>query len=168
MLSGSEALERTLDVVLTASAPSVPEARRAVLAVAAAHGAAADELDRICLAVSEAVTNAVVHAYGGRPGEIRLSAAASGRALCVSVCDRGCGFGAAGMSAGLGIGMAVMGASCDALNVIPGPDGGTVIEMSFWLNELQPTRELAAEGAAVNGAAALAGPGSLQSAACPA
>ena len=166
MLSGSEALGRTLDVVLEAAPGSVPEARRAVLAVASEHGAGAAELERICLAVSEAVTNAVVHAYGGGYGEIRLSAVASGRALCVAVCDCGCGVGAANVSPGLGMGMAVMTASCDALNVTPGRDGGTVVEMSFWLRELAPEQ---AVGEITLGASAARGSqGSLESATCPA
>ena len=38
-------------------------ARRALAAVAAAAGVAGERLDEIRLAVSEALTNAVVHAY---------------------------------------------------------------------------------------------------------
>ncbi len=165
---GSEALERTLDVVLEAFPCSVPEARRAVLGVAAAHGAGAAELERICLAVSEAVTNAVVHAYGGGQGQIHLTVAASGRALCVAVCDEGCGVGAASTSPGLGMGMGVMTASCDALTVARTADGGTLVEMSFWLRELAPAPEPVSNAAAVGTAGALAAHGSLESATCPA
>lgn len=165
---GSEAQGRAMDVVLEASPSSVPEARRAVLAFAAAHGAGAAELQRICLAVSEAVTNAVVHAYGGQQGHIRLTAAASGRALCVAVCDGGCGVDAASVSPGLGMGMGVMTASCDALNVIRGADGGTVVEMSFWLRDLAASPEPVSDDATVGAAGAVGAQGSLESATCPA
>ena len=49
---------------------SVPLARRALTAVAAAAGAGGERLEEIRLAVSEALTNAVLHAY--RNGEIGL------------------------------------------------------------------------------------------------
>ena len=56
---------------LSESYPAVPEAvplaRRSLTSVAAAAGAAGERLEEIRLAVSEALTNAVVHAY--RDGE---------------------------------------------------------------------------------------------------
>ena len=45
----------------------VGEVRRGVAAFARAHGASEDALDQLSLAVSEATTNAVIHAFVGRP-----------------------------------------------------------------------------------------------------
>ena len=51
-------------------------ARRALAAVAAAAGVAGERLDEIRLAVSEALTNAVVHAYrNGDLGRLHVTAA---------------------------------------------------------------------------------------------
>jgi len=55
-----------LDVHFDAVPGSVPAARHAAARWAATEGAQGPDLYRICLAVSEAVTNAVVHAYSQR------------------------------------------------------------------------------------------------------
>ena len=52
---------------LFADPQSVSALRRAVVAFAATAGATEDTRDAIALAVSEAVTNAVMHAYAGVP-----------------------------------------------------------------------------------------------------
>jgi serine phosphatase RsbU (regulator of sigma subunit)/anti-sigma regulatory factor (Ser/Thr protein kinase) len=44
------------------------------------------------LAVDEAVSNVYQHAYGSKPGPLRLKARAYRRALCVEVVDQGLGF----------------------------------------------------------------------------
>src|SRR5438270_4598723 len=59
---------------------SVPVARQAVVKLAADIGANDLEVDAIRLATSEALTNALLHAYDGPPGIIHVSAAlASGQ-----------------------------------------------------------------------------------------
>lgn len=139
---------------------SVPAARRAVCAVAAASGASPDDLERIGLAVSEAVTNAIVHAYSGSTdGSVQLMAAVLEGELAVLVSDDGCGLGAAPQSPGLGLGMGVIEYSADALTITTRSAGGTIIEMRFSLCERQPA----------NGHSAAAQPrGSVASAICPA
>lgn len=118
-----------------ARAASVACARDAVCALAAPAGASADDLDRIRLAVSEAVTNAVVHAYPpGAPGPVRISAAIAGHVLSVIVVDDGCGLGAARDSAGLGLGLALMEHICDSLMLGASRCGGTRLEMRFALS----------------------------------
>ena len=50
------------------------------------------ELDEIKVAVSEAVSNAIIHGYRGRPDRyVELSLALSDDQLTVSVCDEGVG-----------------------------------------------------------------------------
>ena len=53
----------------------VGELRRGVADFARAHGADEDVIDRIALAVSEAVTNSIIHAFVGREaGRVALTA----------------------------------------------------------------------------------------------
>jgi anti-sigma regulatory factor (Ser/Thr protein kinase) len=113
---------------------SVGQARRALAAFAELHGAGEEDLQRIKLAVSEALSNAVVHAYGGRSaGIVDLSALAGEGELRVLIADEGCGIGGARRSEGLGLGLAVMTQLCDSLRVITTSAGGTRVEMRFRL-----------------------------------
>jgi len=51
-----------------------------------------DEIDEIKVAASEAVSNAVVHAYrGGAPGPVRMTLEVRDGALVITVEDDGCG-----------------------------------------------------------------------------
>lgn len=150
-----------MDVVLEASADAVPRARRAVCEIAAASGATREDLDRIGLAVSEAVTNAIVHGYGeGGEGSIQLIAAGFDGEVSVLVADDGCGLGSARASCGLGLGMGVMEYSADVLTITTRASGGTLIEMRFALVAAQPVRERRAVAAHPRG--------SVASAICPA
>jgi anti-sigma regulatory factor (Ser/Thr protein kinase) len=116
-----------------ARAACVAAARAAVSAFATRAGASADELDSVRLAVSEAVTNAVVHAYPGAPGPVHVTAAIAGRELSVIVADDGCGLGAARETRGLGLGLNLIERSCDSLTVGASRSGGTQLEMRFLL-----------------------------------
>lgn len=156
---GTRASGRSLDVAFQAMPASVPEARRAVCALAAEGGASADALERIGLAVSEAVTNAIVHAYSGVSGSVQLMAAVVEGELSVQVADDGCGLGGAPQSPGLGLGLGVIECSADTLTITTRSSGGTIIEMRFGLRERQ----------AANARASAAQPrGPVASAICPA
>lgn len=52
-----------------------------------------EELDDVKTAVSEAVTNAVIHGYGGKEGIIYIEAWIEGRELTVIIRDKGVGIG---------------------------------------------------------------------------
>ena len=95
---------------LPARAQSVPEARRAVAEFATAQGAANGNLYAIKLAVSEAVTNAVVHASRDAEAADVLGLHAEVRAgmLRVSVCDRGHGMRPRVYSPGVGLGLVII------------------------------------------------------------
>src|SRR3954454_22570516 len=82
-----------LSWVWPAVAASVAEARNAVTAFAESVGATGDALAAVSLAVSEAVTNAVLHAYLDRdePGPIRVRARRETDAVIVEVADEGRG-----------------------------------------------------------------------------
>ncbi len=49
------------------------------------------EMEDVKTAVSEAVTNAIVHGYGEREGYVELSARVEGRTAFIEVADSGCG-----------------------------------------------------------------------------
>lgn len=65
--------------------------RYAVAAVASQLPFTIPEIEEIKVAVSEAVTNAVVHAYPDRPGVVRVRAEVDDEQLTVIVSDEGVG-----------------------------------------------------------------------------
>lgn len=65
--------------------------RVAVAALATQLDPTLAEINEIKTAVSEAVTNCIVHGYRDRLGIIYISAKISGRKLTVTVRDKGCG-----------------------------------------------------------------------------
>jgi anti-sigma regulatory factor (Ser/Thr protein kinase) len=112
---------------------TVGQIRRRAAAFASAAGASKEMTDAVALAVSETVTNAVVHAYVGRdPGSVSVRCRADGERLTVHVIDEGVGVAARDDSPGVGHGLATVGALAQALEIRSKPDGsGTVVTMSF-------------------------------------
>ena len=121
---------------LNESYPAIPEtvplARRALGAVAAAAGAAGERLEEIRLAVSEALTNAVVHAYrNGEAGRLHVTAAVASGELWVLVGDDGRGLHAWNDSRGLGIGLSLISGLSDDFSIVTRASGGTEVQMRF-------------------------------------
>lgn len=88
--------------------------------------------ERVRLAVSEAVTNVIIHAYAdGSRGVVELAAWALPRELWVLVADTGIGISAHHQSGGLGLGLVVMKNAADDMSVIERADGGTEVQMRF-------------------------------------
>ena len=112
---------------------TVGEMRRRAAAFASAMGASDEMIHAVALAVSENVTNAVIHAYAGsEPGQVSVRCRADGDRLVVEVIDAGRGVAARHDSPGIGHGLAMVGALAQTLEVEPVPDGpGTVVTMSF-------------------------------------
>lgn len=114
-------------------------ARAAVAAFAAQLDPNLDELGDIKTAVSEAVTNCIVHAYRGTVGEIRIAVKlCEGRLVQVEISDRGCGIAdvrqareplfttdAEGERSGMGF--TVMESFCDSVKVRSRVDRGTTV-----------------------------------------
>jgi hypothetical protein len=94
----------------------------------------------VALAVSETVTNAVIHAYADKdPGPVSVRCRADGERVMVEVADRGQGIAPRDDSPGIGHGLAVVGALAQTLDVAPRADGpGTVVSMSFAAAEAPP------------------------------
>jgi len=68
-----------------------PQARKALAAFATTAGVTEDQLEGIRLVVSEAVSNAVLHAYDGDAGEIQVTAAVVPGELWILIADDGFG-----------------------------------------------------------------------------
>lgn len=117
---------------------AVPQARHAVTAFAARVGATESELAAIRLVTSEALTNVVVHAYGGGRGLLHVSAMAAGDELWVLVGDDGDGLHADSPRGGLGVGLALIAEETDSFAIVTQAAGGTEIQMRFTLARLAP------------------------------
>jgi serine/threonine-protein kinase RsbW len=145
------------DWILPAVPSAVGQMRRRAADFAAALGVSDEMTQAVALAVSETVTNAVVHAYAGRePGRVRVSCRPEGAQLVVEIIDDGGGVAARDDSPGAGQGLAIVAALAQTLEVAPRPDGpGTVVTMSFAaaaqppeVPGLEPLCALALEGVA--------------------
>jgi len=88
----------------------------------------------IALAVTEACTNAVVHAYrDGQGGTISVTATHVDGSLTVTVRDHGCGMSARVDTPGLGVGLPVIAAIANSVEIGTPDGGGTEMCMRFAL-----------------------------------
>ena len=107
----------------------VPRARAAAVAFAREHGLT--ETRTVALAVSEAVTNAVVHAYAGREaGDVEITGRDTGGRIVFEVRDFGGGMAPRSDSPGLGVGLPLLGSVAE-VDIRRPADGGTVVRMAF-------------------------------------
>ena len=85
------------------------------------------------LALSEALTNAVVHGYRGigQRGDVTVSATIEDGTLWLVVSDQGCGFSPRLDSPGLGLGLPMIAQLTDSFDIRPGTPNGTEIHMTF-------------------------------------
>ncbi len=126
---------------LTVDSLSVNESfvRTAVAAFTAPLDPTLEEINDLKTAVSEAVTNAIVHAYGDSVGKIYIRAAFDNSTVRITVRDRGCGIEdvarameplyTTGGEERAGLGFAVMESFTDRLTVHSKPGRGTVVTM---------------------------------------
>ena len=118
---------------------SVPRARHALTDVATAAGAGGERLEEIRLAVSEALTNAVVHAYrGSEAGRFQVTAAIASGEFWVLISDDGRGLHAWNDSRGLGIGLSLISGLSDDFAIVTRGSGGTEVQMRFDLKKTAP------------------------------
>lgn len=118
--------------MLPARPAAVSQLRHRAAGFAAAAGAPREVVERIAFAVSETVTNAIVHAYAGGDGHVGLNCRVDGERVVVEVIDEGVGIGPRLDSPGIGHGLTIVGALAQTLDIAPGPEGrGTVVTMGF-------------------------------------
>ena len=137
----SAAVENQMTVTLPSYSVNEGMARSAVAAFCAQLNPTAVELADIKCAVSEAVTNCIVHAYRGSVGEIRITVKlCEGRLVMVEIRDRGCGIenvkqareplyttDAEGERSGMGF--TVMESFCDEVRVSSRVGKGTTVAL---------------------------------------
>jgi serine/threonine-protein kinase RsbW len=121
---------------------ATPEAvglvRQLLVDKAARLGAARDLRDRVALAVSEAVSNVVVHAYReiGEPGEVTVVMERRAEQLEILVRDRGVGLVPRPDSPGLGLGIGLMAQTADTFDILTGRgDPGVEVRLGFALSD---------------------------------
>jgi len=133
-------IKNTMELRLPSMSINEGFARSVVGAFATQLNPTLEEVADIKTAVSEAVTNAIVHAYPDRIGEIVISASLSGQTLEVSISDKGVGisdieqarqpfFSTAGDESRSGMGFTVMETFMDEVTVISAPGEGTTVKM---------------------------------------
>jgi serine/threonine-protein kinase RsbW len=132
MVVGETESEHLLELSLSAVPASCSRARRAICA--ALQGFAVD-IAAVELAVSEAVSNVVVHAYRDQDGpgadnrvNVRLTVDAEG--VWVVVIDDGVGMSARDDSPGLGLGLSLIARVSDQLLIVQG-ETGTRVHIRF-------------------------------------
>jgi serine/threonine-protein kinase RsbW len=124
-------------VSFEATYPSTPSGvgamRRDVAAFAGRAGMGEDGVGDVQLAVSEAATNAVVHAYRESEGHLHVRAHVEAAELIVVVVDTGSGLAPRADSPGLGLGMPLMASVTTRFSVVS-QGKGTEVHMAFALS----------------------------------
>jgi anti-sigma regulatory factor (Ser/Thr protein kinase) len=120
---------------LPATPAAVGEMRRAVGTFAADAGVCEPPLADVRLAVTEAVSNVVVHSYrtDAEPGPVEVGADYSAHELRIVVSDRGMGCAPRPDSPGLGMGLPLIAAIADGFEVRRRAPRGTELHMCFTL-----------------------------------
>jgi anti-sigma regulatory factor (Ser/Thr protein kinase) len=115
-----------------AVAAQIAGIRRAVLELTGARGTSAAMQADIALAVSEACTNVVMHAYlGGAVGAMTAEAYHADDELVVVVSDEGSGMVPRPDSPGLGLGLSLIAQLAKRVEVGVNAPTGTALRMTF-------------------------------------
>jgi anti-sigma regulatory factor (Ser/Thr protein kinase) len=116
-------------ITLEAAPRSAALARRQLAPLAKA---ARVDLDAVLLAVSEAITNAVIHGYRGEAsGVVEIHAQADSGGLTITVTDSGVGMSPNPETPGIGLGVPLMIRFADRVTFDAVTDGGTRVTMRF-------------------------------------
>lgn len=107
------------------------------------RGITVGEVEEVKVALSEAVTNIILHAYpsGGPEGKIYIKGVVEGNHLTLKVWDKGCGienlsramepmYSGSGSQERTGMGFTVMESFMDSLDVRSSPGRGTSVVMT--------------------------------------
>jgi serine/threonine-protein kinase RsbW len=119
-----------LDITRPSTIHSVPELRNAAREFARDNGV--ERLDEVALAISEACTNVVMHAYDvDEPeGWLHVTGRRDGSVVYLTVGDHGHGMRGRKRSSGLGLGLAIMSACTNRLRIRE-TRTGTEVELGF-------------------------------------
>ena len=133
--------ENTMKLYLPSLSVNESMARQAVASFVAQLNPTIEELADIKCAVSEAVTNAIVHGYKGSSGMVEMKCRLKGQEIEIDVIDKGCGiediplamqplYSGSEEEERSGMGFTVMQSFMDSLKVISEVGVGTTVSMS--------------------------------------
>lgn len=136
-----------MELTLPARAENIAIVRHALGGFGEAFEISDEKLSDIRLAVTEACANVVVHAYPeGEEGVMRISAMVLGDELQVLVCDWGRGIRPRPDSPGLGLGLSLIAALSETVQLGHDSSDHTEVRMTFGLSSpAGPDRDGAAE-----------------------
>ena len=131
-------MENRFDMEFTGISENEAFARTVVSAFAAMLDPTVEELAELKTAVSEAVTNAIVHAYPEERGAVLLSGRVSERTVYITVTDYGIGisdidrareplYTGAPEQERSGLGFSIMESFCDEISVTSNVGEGTTV-----------------------------------------
>lgn len=128
-----------IKIVMPSKSANESFARVAVSAFVSRFDPTVEELNDIKTAVSEAVTNCIVHAYSDTIGKIYITVGAADLNIKIKIRDYGCGIEnvkqameplfTTGGEERAGLGFAVMQSFCDKLRVRSTPGKGTTVTL---------------------------------------
>jgi anti-sigma regulatory factor (Ser/Thr protein kinase) len=129
-----------MELTLTARADNIAIVRYALGGLAEAFSVPEPKLSDIRLAVTEACANVVVHAYpDGVDGPMEVIASKDDDALIVLVRDWGRGIGPRPDSPGLGLGLPLIAALADSVQLAHDEVEHTEVRMTFFLTDPAPS-----------------------------
>ena len=139
-------IENHIKLEMEAKSENASLARVVVAAFITPYDATVGEVSDIKTAVSEAVTNAIIHGYAGGLGIVTMSLSAKGRVITVEVADSGVGieniqtameplFTTKPEMERSGLGFTVMESFMDTVDVVSNPGEGTIVTMTRKLGE---------------------------------
>ena len=131
----SEVPEQTQSWRFKADVGAPGAARSAVRDFVNALPSMPDDVSGMVLCVSEAITNAVLHAYrdAASPGTVEMDAASFSDHVWITVRDSGQGLTPRIGSPGLGVGLPIISQTASATEIRTPQEGGTEIAMRFEL-----------------------------------
>jgi anti-sigma regulatory factor (Ser/Thr protein kinase) len=125
-----------IELLLPARAENIAIVRHAFGAIADAYPVSDQTLSDIKLAVTEACTNVVVHAYPDREdGPLEVQATVAEKELMIVVRDEGKGIAPRPDSPGLGLGLPLIASLADSVKLGHDSSGMTEVRMGFSLRE---------------------------------
>ena len=135
--------ESDIRLSLPARPENVAVVRHVLSALADSLALPAPVVDDMRLAVTEACTNVVRHAYEGRVGTVDIAVRPHGESLVVIVADTGRGMGPSPDKHGPGLGLPLIEALADSFSIDPSPVTGSRLVMSFRRDRRTPAMRTA-------------------------
>lgn len=128
----TELVQTDVKLTLPARPENVSVIRHVLGAFAEALRLPDELVEDLRLAVTEACTNVVRHAYpDGQTGPVEISIQPLEGAVSVVVSDQGRGIGTSSDTTGPGLGLPLIAAIADDIELQPVPGGGSRVAMTF-------------------------------------